>query len=370
MTSLYLDYNATTPVEQKVIAAMLEVWRYPYNPSSIHKFGQKAKLMLENARKQVADAINVDSDYNVVFTSSGTESNNLALRGFPRIKIITSVIEHPSVLRVAGEGLIPVLRNGAINLEALEVVLKSCDERVMVSIMHANNETGVIQPLAEAIQLAKKYGALIHTDATQTLGKIDCEWGGDAPDLITISAHKFGGPQGVAALAYHKNLDLQPLMCGGGQEFRIRPGTHNLAAIVGMGEACSLIPERLNHHKNIVKLRDHAEAEIKATCPEAIIFGDKARRLPNTSSISMPGVKAETQVIHFDLEGIALSAGSACSSGRVDIPYVHAAMGYNMEEAGAAIRISLGPATQLKDIECFIAVWQRLYHQTSIKRAS
>lgn len=365
MNSVYLDHNATSPVDPRVVQVMLEAWEHPSNPSSIHKFGQKAKMMLEQAREQVLNTLDLGSDYQVIFTSSGTESNNMALRGLSHMQVVTSVIEHPSVLQVVGQGLIPVLENGVIDLIAMDEVLSTIPQPALVSVMYANNEIGVIQPIAEVIAIAKKYGALVHTDAVQMMGKMRFDWGATPPDLITISAHKFGGPQGAAALIYRKDTNLTPIMQGGGQEFRMRPGTHNLASIVGMGKACTLLPERINNYVAISKLRDYIEAKIKEISKMSVIFGAAAERLPNTSSISMPGIKAETQVIHFDLAGIALSAGSACSSGRVGIPHVQAAMGYTMDEAGSAIRVSLGPDTTLSDADKFISAWSGLYNKTN-----
>jgi len=362
MDIVYLDYNATSPVDKRVVESMVEVWGHPLNPSSIHKLGQKAKMMLERARAQVIEALGLGSDYQVIFTASGTESNNMALKGFPGMNVITSVVEHSSVLQVVGQGLIPVLKSGMVDLAAMEEVIS---ENGLVSVMYANNETGVVQAMEEVIATAKRHNALVHTDATQALGKINLNWGPVVPDLITISAHKFGGPQGAGALVYHKDLGLNPLMKGGGQEFRMRPGTHNMTAIVGMGMACELLPERIAKYTAIKRLRDDMERRIKDICSDAIIFGAAAQRLPNTSSISMPGVKAETQVVYFDLAGIAVSAGSACSSGSVGLPHVQAGMGYGMNEAGSAIRVSLGPDTKEEEINKFILAWEKLYKSTN-----
>lgn len=366
MEFVYLDHNSTTPVSKEVIADLVGAMSQPLNPSSVHAYGRKAKLMLENQRRIIIDALKLDDSYQVIFTATGTESNNLALRAFPNKKVLSSTVEHHSVINVVSSGeWVPVLNSGVLDLEALQDLLLKNENAALFSIMYANNETGVVQPMNDIIPLVKKHGCIMHTDASQALGKVEIEWGEMLPDIITISAHKFGGPQGVAALVYNKKLKPKPMIYGGGQEFKIRPGTHNLAGIMGFGKACTLVPVRVKMHSRVEELRNYMENAIREICPDAIIFGFGARRLPNTSSISMPGVKAETQVINFDLAGFAISAGSACSSGKVEVSHVHMAMGYNKNEASSAIRVSLGPETTLDEINKFIAAWQKLYNRVA-----
>jgi cysteine desulfurase len=362
----YFDHNATTPADPRVIAAMLEVMSRPYNASSIHKLGRAANTIVNNARAQIKEALNIPEEYAVIFTASGTEANNLALSGMRDYKIVTSGIEHPSVLKVAGEGLIPVDPYGVIRLESLERIITQHQRnfpqtKLLISIMLANNETGVIQPLKEVVKVAHLYGAVVHTDATQAVGKILVDFADLGVDMMTVSAHKFGGPVGVGALIFKKALPLQSIMRGGGQEYRYRPGTHNIAAIRGMGMASALLEERLVRSQAVKQIRDYIESSILQISPESIIFGKGASRIPNTTSITMPGIDSQTQVIYFDLQNFAVSAGAACSVGRVDIARVQMVMGYSQETAASAIRISLGPGNTQVEAENFVQAWKELY---------
>lgn len=362
--TIYFDHNATTPVLPQVVNAMNEYISEPLNPSSSHSYGRRGKMLLENARAQVAKAIGADGRYQTVFTGSGTEANNIALRGLPGYPVVTSTIEHPSVLSVVGEGLISVDHNGVVSLEDLEEILAHVKKPILISIIYANNEIGVIQPLDSIIKLARKYNALVHSDMTQAFGKIPVRLMDLDIDLVTVSAHKIGGPQGVGALIYKKNLPLQPLMQGGGQEQKIRPGTQNMLAIHGFGIAASLIDT--NKYAKIAELRDYLEAEIQNICPQTVVFSGESIRIPNTTSFSMPNTNSETQLIHFDTKGFAVSAGSACSSGRIDLPKTHMSLGYDEATSRAAIRVSLGISNTKDEVDSFIESWRELYEQSKV----
>lgn len=364
MNFVYLDHNATTKIDDAVMRSMIEAYEMPYNPSSIHSLGKKAKMELERARECVLDSLSIGSEYQVMFTGSGTEANNIALKSFPDYDVIVSCIEHHSVLKLIEGCSVGVNSSGVVDLQSLEVALLGSKNKKVVSVMSANNETGVVQPIEDVVRISKSYGALVHTDAVQILGKKDINWGNNKPDLISVSAHKFGGPQGVGALIYKKEIDVLPIMKGGGQELRRRPGTHNFSGIIGMAKACSLLTDRIVKSNKLEILRNKIESSIKQMASDSIIFGELAERLPNTTSISMSGVKSETQVIYFDVAGICVSAGSACSSGSVGVPHVHASMGYDMEDAGCAIRVSLGVDTTEKEVDYFISIWEKLYKGT------
>ena len=356
---VYLDHNATTPLRQAALAAMAEVLTEVGNPSSIHRFGRAARKRVEAARDSVARLVGAQPA-DVVFTSGGSEANNLALKGLRAAGVLVSAIEHPSVLNAAPDApRVPVRGDGTVDLGALEGMLAECPKPALVALMLANNETGVIQPVAEAARIAHAYGAKLHCDAVQAAGKVavDIEWLG--ADTLSLSAHKLGGPQGVGALIVRPGARLGALIAGGGQEHGLRAGTENVAGIVGFGIAADAARTELDAYARTAALRDDMERNVGAR-----VFGAEAPRLPNTSQIAMPGVPAETQVIAFDLDGIAVSAGSACSAGKVEPPYVLAAMGVPDREATTAIRVSLGRDTTRNEIERFIAAWRALYRRT------
>ena len=363
---IYFDYNATAPMLQLVREEMYNISNAPLNPSSPHSFGRKAKSILEAARKRVSRLAGCSDDYQLIFTSSGTESNNIALKGMVGFRILTTTIEHASVLKVAGEGLIPVDKNGIVRLDILEQQLKTISGPILVSVQYANNETGVIQPLEEIVKIAKKYGAIVHTDATQAFGKVSFSAESLGVDMVTLSGHKFGGPVGAAALLFKKSLPIQPIMLGGGQEHRFRPGTQNVAAIHGFGVASEAVLDSYKQAYEIEAIRNHIERVITEYSPRSIVFGKESKRLPNTLSITMPDVLNETQVIHFDTNGIAVSAGAACSSGRVDLPYVQMSMGYEASIARTAIRVSLGLSNTIEEVDKFLKLWKALYNKSEL----
>ncbi len=365
--TVYLDHNATAPVLPQVVEAMGEALAMCGNGSSVHRAGRLANARLEGARDSVASLMGARSS-DIVFTSGGTEANNLALTGTGREHLIISAVEHDSVRQVKEDAkLIPVDGEGLIDLDALEKTLKDNGAETLVSVMAANNETGVIQPVAKVAEIAKKYGAFVHCDAVQALGKTPMDLKAWGVDLASISAHKIGGPQGVGALVrYNGDLQLKPLLRGGGQERGNRAGTENLSGIVGFGIATAALTNNLSHPEEFLILRDSLETRIAEMVPTVKFFGKNVERLPNTSCFTMPGVLNETQVMAFDLAGIMISAGSACSSGKVQSSHVLEAMGIEKEEAETAIRVSFGWGNTEKDVDNFIKTWSGLYGRLGV----
>jgi cysteine desulfurase len=355
--SVYLDHNATSPLRPAALDAMIEALRLGGNPSSVHRAGRAAHARIEAARRSVA-ALAGALPSEIVFTSGGTEANNMALAGAGRPRILVSAVEHDSVLKaVPDAGIVPVDRRGVVDLAALERLLGETDSSALVSVMFANNETGVLQPIAEVVRLARSAGALVHCDAVQGAGKAPVDFHGLGVDYLSLSAHKLGGPAGVGALIVREGAPLRPDRRGGGQERYRRAGTENVAGIAGFGAAAEAALSGLD----VTGLRDRLEAEIGRIAPGAAVYGADAPRVGNTSCLAMPGVKAETQVVALDLAGICVSAGAACSSGKVGRSAVLEAMGVPAAEAATAIRISLGWNTTSGDIERLIAAWRDLY---------
>ena len=359
--SHYLDYNATAPIRPGVGEAVADALVLTGNPSSVHECGRRARACVEEARAQVAALVGT-VPANVVFTGSGSEANNLALSGSRPTCILASAIEHPSILRPAAErpggfALIPVDSNGVVDLGALkELLTENSDSLVLVTVMMANNETGVLQPSEKVVDIAKGAGAIIHIDAVQAAGRVPLAFDELGADLMSISAHKLGGPKGVGALIKRAETVLAPLIAGGGQESNLRAGTENIPGIAGFGSAAQAALAELADGAEIERqhaLRDQLEATIMAAIPAAVVVGGQGLRLANTSCIAFPGFAAETLVIGFDLEGVAISAGSACSSGKVEASHVLAAMDLEPGIASSAIRVSLGFATTVDDIEAF-----------------
>lgn len=359
----YLDHNATTPVHAKVLQALPEFLALPYNASSVHQLGRKAKHLLEQARKQVVAACGAEAAQ-VVFTASGTEANNWVLhhaQGAEHVAVL--VTEHSSVLAPAAQRHathIPVDENGVIKLEALERILAVTPGKTLVSVQLANNETGVIQPVAEVVKIVLQHGGFVHTDASQALGKIPLNFEALNVDFMTVSAHKCGGIAGAGALIMKKGLKITPLFVGGGQEVGYRAGTENIPAIAVFGLAASLAQPQRN------ALQTYLEQQIQAVSAQAIIAGQGADRLPNTSYILTPGMSNETQLIHYDMAGIAVSAGSACSSGKISASHVLKAMGYSDTLASSSIRVSTGPNSTQQDIDHFLSVWQKIAQKCGI----
>jgi len=369
----YLDYNATAPVRPEAVAAMAEALDAGGNPSSVHGAGRLARRAVENARERIAAAVNVDPAH-VVFTSGGTEANNLAVAGFPGHHLVISAIEHGSVMAPAlmfdpHATIVAVDADGVLDLSALEHALAATPIPALVSVMLANNETGVIQPVAAAARIAHRFGALLHCDAVQGLGKIPVDIAALGADFVTLSAHKLGGPLGAGALVLANGAAPRPRALGGGQERGRRAGTENVPAIVGFAVAVERARADGAAIPTIAALRDDLERRILAAAPGARVIGAGAPRLPNTSCLVMPGVANETQVMALDLAGIAVSAGAACSSGKVARSHVLAAMGLDDAIAGSAIRVSLGWRSNAADIDRLVAAWTELYARTRAKRA-
>ena len=358
----YFDWNATAPLRQEARAAMVASLGLTGNASSVHAEGRAARHLVEQARQQVAGLAGTEAK-NVTFTSGATEANMLALtpaieiggRTEPRDRLFVSTIEHPSVRsggRFPAERIaeLPVTGEGVIDLNALRSTIARA-ERPLISVMLANNETGVIQPISQIAEIVHAANGVLHVDAVQGPGRIDCRIGALGADLMSISAHKLGGPQGAGALICRGDIHIaEPLIKGGGQERGQRAGTENVAAIAGFGAAAAVAANQADAAR-MAALRGSLETGIKAAAPQAVIFAESAPRLPNTTLFVVPGLKAERAIIAFDLNGIALSSGSACSSGKVQASHVLAAMGVEPALAQGAVRASLGWATTDRDIE-------------------
>jgi cysteine desulfurase len=368
---VYLDWNATTPLRPEARDAMIAAWNLSGNPSSVHAEGRQARGLVEQARATIAGAVGA-LPRNVVFTSGGTEANALALTpglrrgsGFPVKRLFVSAIEHASVLtggRFPAEtaSTVGVTRAGVLDLERLRAALEG-GPPALVSVMLANNETGAVQPVVEAGELVHSFGGLLHVDAIQAFGKIPFDINAMNADLVTLSAHKIGGPKGVGALILAEGLQApEPLLRGGGQERGRRAGTENVAGIAGFGAAAraTMAVQKIDAFR-LENLRNRLENGLRQT-PDVIVFADGVARLPNTTLFTVPGLKAETAVIGFDLAGIAVSSGSACSSGKVQPSHVLEAMGFGPDLAEGAVRLSLGWSTSNADVDCCLEAWRKL----------
>ncbi|MFT6557747.1 cysteine desulfurase family protein [Sneathiella sp.] len=365
--TVYLDYNATAPIRSDVITCVSSVMAEWGNPSSVHAAGRKARGRVETARRQVAHLVGCKPQ-EVIFTSGGTEANNLALKGFPAHQWMVSRAEHDSVLAMVADYdvlLVDLEPSGKLDLQDLKEKLTAANGPVLVSVMYANNETGILQPLPEIVELVHEFGGIVHTDAIQAAGKIPIDFKAVGADMMSLSAHKIGGPQGQGALIVREGLAIKSVQKGGGQELGRRGGTENVAGIAGFGVATDLALQELSGLSEIRKLRDEMEKSICDAVPDVRIYGADQSRLPNTSCLSMPGVSAQLQVMNFDLEGFAVSAGSACSSGKVKASHVLRAMGATEAEADQAIRISLGRLTKRAEIDTFIETWKKIYRSKS-----
>ena len=353
--AVYLDHNATAPIRPQAAQAVAEAMSVLGNPSSVHGFGRAARRLVEDARDSLAQWLGAEPA-GVIFTSGGSEANNLAVSGFGGRRLVVSAIEHPSLRDVAPAASIPVDAQGVVDLAQLERILEEDRRPALVAVMLANNETGVIQPVAEAARIAHRHGALLHCDAVQAAGRIAVDLRALQADSLSLSAHKLGGPPGVGALVLaDSGASLEPLLKGGGQERRRRAGTENVPGIAGFAAAI----EAADNPLSLAAWRDELEARLAADCPGLVVFGAGADRLPNTSCLALPGLSARTAVMALDLAGVAVSAGAACSSGSVAPSHVLQAMGAG-PLAQSAIRISLGWSSQKSDIDRFIDAFLRL----------
>jgi cysteine desulfurase len=358
----YFDHNATSPLRPAVKAAMLAAMDVHGNPSSIHGEGRNARKLLDHARETLARNLGCLPQM-IVFTSGGTEANNMALRCIGAERLLVSAIEHPSVLAAANAtgkqvDLIPVDGQGRIDLDKLAGMAHG--PNLLISVMLANNETGVIQDMGAVSAIARKAGALLHVDAVQAFNKIPVNFGILACDLLTVAAHKVGGPAGVGALVVRDGLAIDMFMAGGGQELRRRAGTENVAGIAGFAAIANEAPVETG------ELTD----QLVAGLGEVVVFSDKVARLSNTTCFAFPGFKAETLLMLMDLEGIAVSSGSACSSGKVGKSHVLDAMSVAPEILNAAIRVSLGWDTTEADVARFIDVWNKILTRHKQRKAA
>ncbi len=370
MQRIYFDHNATTPVHPIVADRMVAALREEFgNPSSVHHFGQRAKAAIDQARSALAALIGADPS-EVVFTSGGTESDNFAIRGTAealerngRRHLIASAIEHEAVLntlkalarRGSDTTLLAVDDTGIASSDDLRAALR--DDTALVSVMHANNEIGTIQPIAELARAAHERGALFHSDAVQSAGKIPIDVKALGVDLLSISAHKFYGPKGVGAIWIRRGLRMLSCSTGGKQERNRRAGTENVAGIVGMGAAAEVaLSNMADEHARVGALRDRLEEGILRSVPRTMVNGVKTSRLPNTTNISFDRVEAESLLIALDLDGIAVSTGSACSSGTLEPSHVLKAMGLPTHRTQNSIRFSLGAANTEAEVDRAVAV--------------
>ena len=364
---IFFDNNATTKIADEVLQAMIRIYQEPLNSSSIHYFGRTANRVVNQSRLHIKNLLGA-RNYQVIFTSGGTESNNLALCGLKDYQVITSEIEHPSVYNVVVKQngqFVKSDKNGIVNIDDLEKKIRNLDNKnFIVSIMLANNETGAIQPIKDISKLVHQYGGLIHSDIVQAAGKIDINLEDLNIDMASLSSHKINGPQGVGVLLVRNSLDINPIIFGSSQEGGKRPGTLNVVGAVGLGEACYIAVDKINKYQELTNLRDYLEESLKKSAgDDVVIFSKNVCRLPNTSYFATKGIDNQTQLIEFDLNGIAVSIGAACSSGSSKPSRVLGAMGVKDNLAQNTVRISLGLNNNKEQIDYFIKVWKNLHNR-------
>jgi cysteine desulfurase len=365
---IYLDYNSTAPLHKNVIKKIQNLKFEEFgNPSSVHKIGRNSKKILEEARRNILSALKA-KNYDLIFTSGATESNNLAIKGFIKknnIKTIFSLqTEHASVIDVVKnldikKKFFNINSNGNVNLKEIDELLSTQTNPFLVSIMFANNESGIIHPINEIAKIVRKYKGIIHCDGVQGLGKIEIDLDSLDVDLFSISSHKIGGPTGVGALLINTRNNISPEITGGGQEKNLRSGTENFLGIVGFGEV-------INEVNNLAKIcnseiknnRDLLEANLKKLSNEIKIFGEDTNRLANTCYFAYPSMTSENQVIALDQKGICVSSGAACSSGKVEPSHVLKAMQVDEKYIHSAIRVSLGWDSTKEQVETFFNIWK------------
>ena len=363
---IYLDHNATAPMKPAVRAAMMEAMERYGNPSSVHRYGRIARKYMDEARAAIAALVGVKPTQ-VVFTSGATEANNMVFANARAGQaILTSSIEHDSVLACTPNAQrLAVKLDGTLDMAAVEEALLKSPEGSLVSVMLVNNETGTILPVAEIARMAKRFGHQVHTDAVQAAGRLPIDFNALGVDYLSLSAHKIGGAQGVGALIVGERVPLAPFIRGGGQEMNRRTGTENVPGIIGFGVSARLAVDDLREMPRIAKWRDALQAQILAIAnDDAVVIGANAPRVANTLSVAMRGISGETQVVAMDLAGVAVSAGSACSSGKVKPSHVLRAMGYGDEIAASVQRISLGWNTTEDEIGKCVEAWKSVYQRT------
>ncbi len=357
MFDRYFDHNATSPMRHEVKDHLRKNLDFLGNPSSVHQQGRKVRSLMEAERSAIGTTLGIDPR-RLIFTSGATEANNMVLKGLKDYPVYVSAVEHDSVRDVRKDaGVLRVTKDGVLDLNYLEDVLKHHQgDKVLISVMAANNETGAIQPVEQVQKLCKKYGALSHCDGVQGLRKLDIKWSDF--DFSSFSGHKLGALSGVGVLVINPAIALEKIVIGGGQERSYRAGTENILGILSLGRAFETFSTG-----NAKNLRDRIEAEIQTYCPDARIISKNVDRLDNTSLIAMPSMVSETQLMNFDLSGFCLSAGSACSSGKVKKSPVLTAMGIDNELAKCTLRVSLGWTNTPEAVSDFIKIWRNLYER-------
>lgn len=388
----YLDHNATSPLRPESLSAVTHALAVGGNPSSIHANGRAARVLIEQAREQVAALVSAKAD-SVIFTSGATESNTLALfgavegslegedlnKGSGRItRIFVSAIEHSSVLATADRlaerfpwlrvSRLAVTPDGVIDLEGLRVALREGKGRTLVAVMAANNETGVVQPIADVSKLVREAGGLLLVDAVPATGKMKIDF--SLCDYLVLSGHKMGAPTGVGALVVAQNAPLAAQLVGGGQQKGLRAGVENLSGIAAFGAAAHALADGEGERARIAHLRDHFEAALKAAAPETVFFGNKAARLCSTSAFAVPGLTAETALIGLDLDGVMMSSGSTCSSGKVAVSHVLTAMGVDETLAACALRASFGWSSTMEDVHAAIESLRKLRERAKAQKTT
>lgn len=377
---IYLDYNASAPLHPDSLRIIRTIFESEnghgaYNASSVHHYGRQGRKFVEDARRQVANLINADTNQ-VIFNSGATEGNNTVLHHFvnqyPQERILISAAEHPSVAQVLPHfknlEVIPLNKDGMINEKALEQLCENAQGVSLISCMYASNETGTIQDINTLAQIAHQNGALFHCDATQAAGRIPVDMKKSGIDFLTLSSHKIGGPQGVGALALGLCGQTPTLILGGGQEKSARAGTENVAGIAGFGAAANAALNNLDEYQNLETLRSGLEQKLKNLSPDIVIHGENTPRTVNTSFFSLPGSNAQSLLMALDLDGIAISNGSACSSGSVKPSETLKAMGLNEKITTSALRLSMGWATKESDIDAFLTAWNKIQARIDKKR--
>lgn len=366
---IYLDHNAAAPLLPEAAAAIAEAMALCGNPSSIHGHGRAVRRVIEETRAKLAACTGARAE-DIAFTASGSEACQLMLNVTGRPRILAAATEHAAVLEAApGADLLPVGSNGLLDMAALDQALGENASNAIIAVMLANNETGAIQPIAEIANHVHAKGGLLAVDAAQAFGKISVNLNDLDADMIAFSSAKIGGPLGAGAAVFRKGIVPKALLTGGGQERGLRGGSENVLGIAGFGGALSMATASLDAQPRIARLRDDMEAAVIAAAPGAVLNGRDAHRLATTASIAMPGVDAAIQVMAMDLAGIAVSAGAACSSGKVGASHVLEAMGLTEDIAGGTIRVSLGQSTTSADIEAFVTAWTALYKRRNANSA-
>ena len=367
--AVFLDFNATVPAKPLVRETVTQIMNAPCNASAVHKFGRTARMQVEDARRKVAEALNTPPE-TIIFTSGAPEANNTVFMNYFDLPILVSAIEHPTVARAVPDDIqlpLPVDNNGLLDLDVLEARLQEVEAPALISVIWVHNETGVIQPMDKIADLAKKYGAILHTDASQAFGKVEIDILKHGFDMVTVSSHKIGGPQGVGALIVKDGLEFAPFIVGGGQEKFRRAGTENVAGIAGFGVAAELAVKEMSEYRKLADLRDKIQNAILDHASNAVIFSKDVERSSNTLMFAVPDMNADATVIALDLEGIAVSSGSACSSGKVSPSRSLQAMGVSEELAKCSIRVSLGWSTKPEDADAFIDSWKKIYDRVTSK---